>query len=332
LEARITHHQANQLLIFLGQEYQLFATQKKDAKVVFDKLSNLQNILIPAPKPTISFKKILWPNGGEINFSSSQQASNNKKFAFVGLTTCDAAALQIFLAEFVGTDLLPDKDDIFVVTAECKSDENCFCPAFGIGKTRNFDLHLQKDGDGLAVFSGSKRGEKALQMIGIKPAKKDLPVFQYADKIPETESGEFRYRKNLSDSINNRDKMEDFWQGISDNCFGCGACTAVCPLCFCASQDVQNTDDGKCQTCLAWDSCFAKSFSEIAGHHDFRPRNVDRLYNWYHHKFVRAFESKNHFLCTGCGRCITACPANLNQHKIIASAEIVENRTEESKE
>jgi ferredoxin len=139
-------------------------------------------------------------------------------------------------------------------------------------------------------------------------------------KIENSEQEKIIDDKKLTKVIENKEDLKDFWQGISNNCFGCGACTAVCPLCFCTRKDFKNTPDGQTKLCLDWDSCFSKRFSEIQNHHDFRPENVDRLYNWYHHKFVRSPRENNFSLCTGCGRCIDACPANLNVKNIIKAA------------
>ena len=121
----------------------------------------------------------------------------------------------------------------------------------------------------------------------------------------------------LTEAIQDKVKFQDYWQSVANNCFGCGSCSAVCPLCFCVRQDFENNAAGNCDHCFRWDACFSKSFSEIQNHHDLRPANIDRLYNWYHHKLVRAPYEKIGYLCTGCGRCIKACPAHLNQHSIM---------------
>jgi sulfhydrogenase subunit beta (sulfur reductase) len=180
----------------------------------------------------------------------------------------------------------------------------------GTDKPVDFDIYIQKNNGLFEIFSGSSKGEAILKKLKYKNAAKlkIKPVYNEDGKIDI---------KNISALVENRKQLEECWQGIADNCFGCGACTVVCPLCFCTRQSFTNDLDGGFKQCLDWDSCFAKRFSEIQNRVDLRSKNIDRLYNWYHHKFVRAPFEKKHFLCTGCGRCAFACPANLNIKKIL---------------
>lgn len=233
-----------------------------------------------------------------------------KKIALIGLSNCDIWALFAFLKEFEDTNLLHKREDLLIVGAECLPDQNCFCEKMGTDKYAPFDIFLQEEKNDYSVFTGTKHGEKILKKIGILKNQKLIlrPIKNKKDNFN---------LEQISKTIKDRTSNEDFWQGISDNCFGCGACTAVCPLCFCTRQDFINNIKGESSQCLKWDSCFAKRFSEVQNNFDLRPQNIDRLYNWYHHKFVRAKHENNHYLCTGCGRCIEACPANLNIKNIL---------------
>ncbi|MEI6499070.1 MAG: 4Fe-4S dicluster domain-containing protein, partial [bacterium] len=197
---------------------------------------------------------------------------------------------------------------------QCLPDEHCFCTAWGKSEVKKYDLHIQKEETGFSVFAGSKIGEAILKNNSIQ-AKGQRPKIQ---KIV-LEKKELIDQKELPIAVSDREALKDYWTIVSNNCFGCGSCSIVCPLCFCIRQNFENSATGECKQCLAWDSCFSKGFSEIQNHYDFRPQNIDRLYNWYHHKFVRSHHEDKNFLCTGCGRCIEACPAFLNQYRIIHS-------------
>ena len=258
------------------------------------------------------------PNGQD-----AEKFDSTRKIALVGLSNCDLWALHSFLKEFDHTNLLPKRENILLIGSECKPDRYCFCEKMGTDKYAPFDLFIQEEGNNVAIFSTTKNGEAILRKTEIKKSQK-RPILK---KIGE--DGEKIDANKIEKVISDRAKNEEFWQGIADNCFGCGACTAVCPLCFCTRQEFENflpLDKGevegvdltcKSSQCLNWDSCFAKRFSEVQNHYDLRPENVDRLYNWYHHKFVRAKFKHDQFLCTGCGRCIEACPANLNINNIL---------------
>jgi ferredoxin len=309
----INSHQLSQIIANIAKNFDVYGTISSEGKLSFEKVEKFSDIVIPTPKTRIPFKKILWSNHQEIE---ELPFNSKKKFAFVGITNCDVLALDILLSEMAAYDFMPKREDILVISTECKKDEQCFCTAFGHDKVTGFDLHIQKERAGYSIYSSGKVGNKILKENGlnlkkVEPVLKDIKL-DLVDKFDE---------KKLSREINDRKSHELLWQGVANNCFGCGACTAVCPLCFCTRQDFSNKTDGTSKICLDWDSCFAKSFSEIQNHYDFRPENVDRLYNWYYHKFVRAYKDKKHFLCTGCGRCVKACPAHLNQHHILDAVE-----------
>lgn len=316
----INGHQLNQIFANIANRFEVYGTISKEERLTFEKVEKFSDIIIPTPKTRIPFKKILWPNHLPID---NLPPDSKRHLAFVGITNCDVLALEILLKEMSVYDFLPKRENILIVSTECKPDEHCFCTAFGHNKITNFDLHVQKDlpagGQGknsYSIYSGSKLGNKILKENGLNLGKKESLL-----KDIKLESTDIFDNKKLSEAVDNRKDHELTWQGVANNCFGCGACTAVCPLCFCTRQDFSNKTDGSSKICLNWDSCFSKSFSEIQNHYDLRPENVDRLYNWYHHKFVRAYKDKKHFLCTGCGRCIKACPAHLNQHHILEAVE-----------
>jgi len=358
LESQITIHQLNQLIDYIKKTHTVYGTQLKDGKLVFDALNSSSDLKLGHKKPIIPFKKILFPNllepnatsvipdpvgdplivdsrrmftpinhrggndkvrGGndklEIgnNGNSSRSLHSSNKIALIGLNNCDVWALHYLLEEFTDTKILPKRENILIFSSECFPNENCFCDLTGTNKLAPFDLHVQEEKNEYAIFSGNKRGEAILKKNGIKQSQKKL-------QISEIKPNQKTFaEQNISKIIDNKEKHIEFWDKISENCFGCGACSTVCPLCFCTRQDFKNELTGESKQCLNWDSCFAKRFSEIQNHYDFRPKNVDRLYNWYHHKFVRSYHKNKRFLCTGCGRCIEACPAHLNMKNILES-------------
>ncbi len=304
MKVLVSEHQLNQIFHLIKQEYRIWGPSEIDGKIVFGELSNFRHAPLPLPKSVIPFKSLLYPNHRPL-----ESTLKDEKIAIWGMTNCDAKALQIFLKEFHQTDFLPR--EMMTIIYHCQPDKDCFCTAFGSEKIDNFDLFIEKEGDHFAIFPGSTIGKEILKSQHLKKNSNEEPpeiVLKNVEKID---------KKKLNESVADKASREELWQGIANNCFGCGACTAVCPLCFCTKKKYLNPTDGSCQKCAGWDSCFAKSFSEIQNHNDLRPTNKDRLYNWYHHKFVRAHDKSGHFLCTGCGRCITACPAHLNQHKIM---------------
>jgi len=113
------------------------------------------------------------------------------------------------------------------------------------------------------------------------------------------------------------------WDELAEKCLGCGVCTYVCPICHCFSIEDRVGLTGDCSRCRKWDACTLPEFSEIAGGHNFRPTIKERYYNWFYHKFVRAYKEYGKSQCVGCGACKHNCPAQIDIQEILK--EILKN-------
>jgi len=103
------------------------------------------------------------------------------------------------------------------------------------------------------------------------------------------------------------------WDDLAEIDLGCGNCTYTCPMCYCF--ETIDKLDLNCTDCAKrdrrWSTCYQSDFFEVSGH-NFRPKLRDRIYNWYHHKFVRMPHEIGHVGCVDCGRCTRYCPAKIN--------------------
>lgn len=304
----VNNHQIKYLLELIAQDYLLYLPQKKNNKLVLDLADEFNNIQLFS-ETILPFKKILLPNYRKKNHNFK------KPIALAGLHNCDVAALELFYQQFANSHLLPKRADLLIIGSGCKPDNDCFCDVFGTDKIGNVDFYLQQEDDHISIFCLTPNAKKYFAKLGMKESAKKCAYRPIKIKSSNIISGK------LEENVAEKSLNQDFWHGIANNCFGCGACTTVCPLCFCFRQEYKNEIDGSESQCLKWDSCFAKEFSEVQNNFDLRPENFDRLYNWYHHKFVRAEKELGKPLCVGCGRCIKACPAHLNIKNILHSLE-----------
>ncbi|MBU2633073.1 4Fe-4S dicluster domain-containing protein [Patescibacteria group bacterium] len=114
------------------------------------------------------------------------------------------------------------------------------------------------------------------------------------------------------------------WGELGEKCLGCGICTYVCPLCHCFSmEDTCELTGAKCSRTRKWTACTLPEFAQITGGHDFHPTIKERYYNWFYHKFVRAYNEHGKSQCVACGRCKKHCPAGIDIEKVLL--EIVNN-------
>ena len=114
------------------------------------------------------------------------------------------------------------------------------------------------------------------------------------------------------------EENKGIWVKEARNCLSCSSCTTVCPTCSCfeiiddidfeASSGTRRRD---------WSSCQLLDFTEVAGGHVFRQERTSRLKQRVLHKFKYFKERFGVQMCVGCGRCITACPSDINIHKIV---------------
>ena len=120
------------------------------------------------------------------------------------------------------------------------------------------------------------------------------------------------------------------WDELAALCLGCGICTYVCPLCYCFfTEDSVGLDGKECRRSRQWDACTLPKFAQISGGlpaqagFNFHKTIKERYYNWYYHKFVRAYKEYGKSQCVACGRCQKYCPAKIDIEKYIVR--IVDN-------
>jgi sulfhydrogenase subunit beta (sulfur reductase) len=174
-----------------------------------------------------------------------------------------------------------------------------------------YDLFLQEIEEGVYfALAGSKSGKAILDKSHFKNHK--TPVLKV-----KTTRDSLLSDPLLSEALR-KSKDHPIWEELSQICFGCGICSYVCPLCYCydVSDETEFGEEDRGVRCRSWDSCMLKSFADTT-HHNFRPELKNRIYNWYHHKFVRMPKEYGFTGCIDCNRCVIYCPAKINYRKTL---------------
>jgi formate hydrogenlyase subunit 6/NADH:ubiquinone oxidoreductase subunit I len=128
-----------------------------------------------------------------------------------------------------------------------------------------------------------------------------------------------RDRYKISDiSENLRNVPEPPWLDESYNCIGCGACTGICPTCYCLILN-DESENGSFKKVKSYDSCQFNGYAKVAGGGTPRPNMVQRFRNRYLCKLDFMKSNFGKFGCIGCGRCSEACSAQIDFMEVVAN-------------
>jgi sulfhydrogenase subunit beta (sulfur reductase) len=242
------------------------------------------------------------------------------KFAFIGVRACELAAIQIQDGIFVRKDFndplyRSTREQIFILSVNCLHPaDTCFCTSMNSGPRvkDGFDLNLTELDDIFVVTVGSELARRILTDIPYEDASGYiLTSVEHSLENAAHEMGRALNTNDLPELI--LDNLDHpYWAEIGKRCLGCANCTQVCPTCFCWDATDQMSLDGKAtKRERVWDSCFNPGHSYQAGGNT-RPNIRSRYRQWLSHKLGTWKQQFGTYGCTGCGRCITWCPAGID--------------------
>lgn len=121
------------------------------------------------------------------------------------------------------------------------------------------------------------------------------------------------------------------WEELAGACLSCGACTHLCPACSCFNL-TDEQEGGRSRRIRTWDSCLYALYSLEASGHNPRPTKAHRMRNRVGHKFCyHALRGNQGFSCTGCGRCVRHCPADVDIRVMITRLAALSAASEEGR-
>jgi len=247
-----------------------------------------------------------------------------------GAKACDLKAMQVLDAALTGGDFVDPlykiwRERTVVIGADCTdAADTCHCTLVGgmPHAESGYDVNLSRIDDRFVLDAGSAKGEAFLNVLQ-----------SHAKVQPESESDRKRVRDNrrkMTERVQSRnrelDRSDQYarlredqdknWPAASETCIGCGACTNICPTCYCLILN----DETKAQQFVkvrGYDSCQWHGYARVAGGASPRPRMFERFRNRYLCKFLFMKSNFNLLGCTGCGRCTEACAGNIDFRKVV---------------
>lgn len=247
----------------------------------------------------------------------------------VGIRPCDAAAFELLDEVLLGGQFTDEtyrrrRERTVLITMACaKPGPACACDAFGLSPGhRAGDVVVYPAQGRLLLLANSPRGEEILGALqsesaaaGVSPADAEWAggVTAAVCSTPTPLRDRFSLQGLLGDPAGLMEGLfaSRVWEALASRCLSCGACTYVCPTCYCfaVNDEPRGTKGRRVRT---WDSCQFKDFLTMAGGHNPRPAKLERVRQRFMHKLNYHPQRYAKLLCVGCGRCIAACPVGLH--------------------
>lgn len=240
--------------------------------------------------------------------------------AVIGVRGCDLAALRLQEKHFLGGEAADPafrarREALFIVAVDCAHPAaTCFCASTGDGPAAGdgHDIAMAELDDGFLLRAGSVCGQELIDKLGLAPAT-EAQRRKVQDELHRAARSQARSLPvaGLRDALFAR-QDHPHWAEVAQRCLGCGNCTAVCPSCFCSTNEARPAFDGQASEQLRlWDSCFSFEHSNLHGH-ALRNDIHLRYRQWLTHKLAGWHDQYGRSGCTGCGRCISWCPVGID--------------------
>ncbi len=203
-----------------------------------------------------------------------------------------------------------------VIGVDHQPDENHFAASIDADSVDGgFDLYLSDLGDAYLVMVGTSRGHDIVTMSGClleEPAPSDFAEFKRRAALRRAAYATAVEMSGFAEILE-MEYESRVWEDLGARCLSCGACSHVCPTCYCFDVLDEVTLGSRAgRRVRVWDSCLFKSHAAVAGGENFRESRASRVKFRFYHKqrgFVAEYGRPS---CVGCGRCIVACPAGID--------------------
>ncbi|MCL2824850.1 MAG: 4Fe-4S dicluster domain-containing protein [Polyangiaceae bacterium] len=308
------------------------ADSDTDSSVDYGPVQQASDISLQGSLPVRSIKGAFLPQTevlfswkrGKDGLKLSPVSTPPPKTVIIGARPCDAAAPEI-VDKLMGWDYRDEswfarREATTIVALACEGlDSSCFCTAVGSGPdaTRGADLLLTPVGKDFHVDVLTKKGESLVKEYSsrFEAGGKQAEATEFRTKA-RAKMGRAPVPAALGPWLEGH--FEDpYWPEIARTCIGCGACAFVCPTCHCFDivDEARSVSTGTRNR--NWDTCQTPVFTLHGSGHNPRAHQGARYRQRVTHKFSIYPKRFGQTLCTGCGRCIRACPAGIDLLEIL---------------
>lgn len=312
----------------LEEDIVIFRPYSKERVICLDRPANTppKGVIFPQSDTLFSFAFTKDPENPQKVMVELEEKLDFPKTIIIGSRPCDAKGFLIYDRPYTQTDT-PDpyykgrREQTTIITMSCQSPSpGCFCTAVGGGPADKVgsDILITEVNTGYFIEAITEKGKEILQQSGAESGSSHEA--EARKKQEEVHSRvQDRFCADGKPKIS-RDLFEndDFWQEELAKCVSCGACTYLCPTCYCFNITDEKTFE-KGERIRSWDGCMYTHFTLEASGHNPRPTKYQRFKNRVGHKFIFYPEKYDGIIaCCGCGRCIRYCPMSVDISEVVS--------------
>ena len=258
----------------------------------------------------------------------------NKKQIIAGIKACDFHAIKLLDKALINDEFYDPaykhwRENTLLITCDCNMvKDSCHCSLVG-GQPyleKGFDINLVPVNEFYIIQTGSEKGKSLIKHITddkillTTSASLLNEISKLRDKFTsKVKQQNLIYNRPDTFNVLKQVKMEN-WSDESNSCIGCAACTNICPTCYCLILNDESVKNDFIKV-RSYDSCQLHGYARVAGGASPRPKMTERFRNRYLCKFCYMENNFSTLGCSGCGRCIDACPAGIDFRLVVKNIE-----------
>ncbi|MDZ4065123.1 MAG: 4Fe-4S dicluster domain-containing protein [Coriobacteriia bacterium] len=318
----------------LSGRFEVFGPVAKGERFVFGRIDEPTDLRLDYDTTLLPPKKLFFPPEDQMmRFRvADNEVVDDEVYAaprvVFGLHPCDINGLllmdNVFMSDYEDPYYKARRENTLLVGVSCTPSETCFCNAWDTDEVHwGFDIFLTDLGDRYFVSVRSVQGAELLDEF---VDTRDLMESDTADFQSVTRD----FKNAFADELDTTQlpllldaKFNDpLWDELGERCLSCGACSMVCPTCYCFDVIDRLEPDRKTGVRVRkWDSCQFTNFAAVAHGQNFRESRSSRVKYRYYHKQWGYLSKFERVLCVGCGRCQRACLAGISPREVVKALE-----------
>jgi ferredoxin len=311
----------------LIEKLKVVGVQAKSDRFAFGPLSKAADLRLDYDVSILPPKAFFQPQQETVlTFNTGvgyESVIDSEPFALVGVHPYDMTAItqmdEIFSQANSDVHYMARRRSATIVVADVQTvSPNVFAGSMGTSYLEeSYDVLLTKIGDDYIVDAKTDKGEALIAGLAEAPNASESWLEQR--KLVWRHNQQRLRQHDLKAEPPSWPRLLEnaydhpVWEEKAKLCFSCGSCNLVCPTCYCFDvRDDVNWDLSGGTRVRTWDGCMLSGFATVAGNLNFRKDPAARYRHRYYRKgkYVPA-KIAGQIACVGCGRCITACVANI---------------------